>query len=126
MSEGLSVIENSGLTEDATVWPFMGSDDYGMPKVGPRSPIKCRWEWGVSRMQNPFVNDRQVMATVYVDRTVSVDAIVWRGNAKEANISEPKDLYQVVEYHEVPDVKGRHIRRWLLLAKYHNRLPAAS
>ncbi len=117
--------ESSDRKQKAVLWAATaatGFGDYGGHKVSDPIEIKVRWEERKRESVDANGNTIAVDATVVVDRVIGVGSIVWLGKKVDV-ASPPVNLKQVVAYQEVPDVKGRKIRRTVLLTRYSDELP---
>ncbi|MHC4686853.1 MAG: hypothetical protein ACYTEW_21465 [Planctomycetota bacterium] len=115
--------ESSDRKQKAVLWAATGFSDYGRHKVSDPVEIKVRWEERRREFTDANGNTIAVDASVVVDREVAVGSIMWLG--KKADLATPPvNLKEVVGYGAIPDVKGRKIRRTVLLTRYSNELPA--
>lgn len=84
--------------------------------------IKCNYNSLRKEINDPQGN--VIVATVHmaVDRSVLVHSIIWLGALR--NIPSPvTNLYEVVNYNEVMDVRRRETRREVLLTPFSDTLP---
>ena len=116
-------METSSLKQKALLWAANGVDNYGDVKVDAAIEIDVRWE--DRREETVDANGKTIAvdATVYVDRVIPVLSIMWLGTLRTV-ADPPVNLNQVLVSGSIPDVKGRHYRRWVKLMRYSNELPA--
>lgn len=105
------------------LWPSIGVDADGEAKVGPAVQVLTRWEQGRGNTSRPHSAEESVTATIIVDRVVPIGSILWKGkiNAVPEVIH---DLVRVMDYREVPDIKGRNKQRLVLVSAYSDKIPA--
>ena len=115
-------MESSSLHQKAVLWTFSSYDNQGEAKVSAATEIDVRWEESVRETLDPKGNVIAADATVVVDRDIANHSIMWLG-AEDDLASPPVDLYQVISFSKIPDVKGRNFRRVVLLMKYSDELP---
>lgn len=108
------------LKQKAVLWAYLGTDRYGQPKVqatAQATEIDCRWEQKVQERVNAEGTTIGYPITAFVDREIEVGSVMWKG--EKANLPDPLvDLYEVVAYDEVPDIKGRNPVRTVVLDRY--------
>jgi hypothetical protein len=118
-----SQLETTGLTQKAVLWEFSGGvDDYGKACVDGPKEIDVRWEHTRKKSASSETDAEQVVARIIVDRLIAPNSLLWRGKIVDLP-PDPKDLVKVVEYREIPDVKGRNLRRSVFVSKYSNNIP---
>lgn len=121
-------LETMDMYDRAVLMEFVRQDDDGQIIAREAEEIDCRWEDGQSEAIDPQGNVIRIDATVVVDRFVPVDSILWKGEAVDwygtgsGGGSDP-ELMRVVRSPHVPDLKGRHVRRALLLQRYRGTKP---
>lgn len=118
----MPAIELSNRRQTAVVWltPIGGSfNAYGESQIGEASEILVRWEDEKSEVGKK--------ATVYVSQEIPEGSVMWKGrlNQLPASPEKPKNLMQVVQYNEIPDVKGRSIQRVVRLVLLGSQLPSS-
>ena len=114
--------ETSHLNQKALLWAASGFDDYGASTVGSvPTEIDVRWEWGKKEGINNQGDPIAWEATVVVDQEIAIGSVMWKG--KRADYSTTETKMTVVDYREVPDIKGRRFRRIVHLARLSNTLP---
>ena len=115
-------METDYRTQKATYWAKAGDNDYGEPTVSAGIEISVRWEQskedGLGNQSNSIPYD----ASVVVDRVIAVGSIMWLGKLLDLPTTTT-DLFQVADYDEIPDIKGRKYRRVLKLLRYGDTLP---
>lgn len=114
--------EDSHRNQKAVLWEVSGVDDYGRRTVSAAEEVMVRWESSTPQPSNPRSNAVHADAIAVVGQAIAVDSIMWLG-ALDDVADPPVDLMVVVDYSEVPDVKGRKIRRVVQLRRYSDSLP---
>lgn len=110
-------LETSDLHQKAVLWPFLNYDRFGQPVVSDdHEEIPVRWEWGHREMLDSKGNTIGVDAVVVVDRRITLGSNLWLGESQDVPAgtsftSERNELCQVIFYSEIPDIKGREVRR---------------
>ena len=117
-----SKLETEGLTQPAVLWPINGTGNYG-EKVGAPVQIMVRWESVRSRKDSGQTDSELVVAKVFIDQEILLGSLLWKGKQEELP-ANPKNLVRVKEYKEVPDDKGRHVRRWVMCTGAADYVPA--
>ena len=116
----------TGSFEVETVQDFLyyeneGVDDDGEVTVAAKVPLKGRLIKGSREIQNgqseTFTVDGVLVGH---DRTMKIHSLV----QELINDGTQTDIYEIVESREVPDIKGRNIRRTAYLIRYKNSFPA--
>lgn len=111
------------LRQTAVLWRATGYDEYGQVKIGSAEEIKTRWEIGKGEIRSPDESPIDVDAEVWVENEVEVGSLLWRG--KKADLpASPSPLYQVVDYVEIPDLKGVSFERRLMVKRFKEELPS--
>ncbi len=116
-------LETDGRLQKAVLWAANDTDRYGELKVDAAIQIDIRWETGQKEAVDPQGNTIAFESTVIVDRVIPVGSILWLGEKNDLP-NPPTNLRHVVDYSEIPDVKGRNFRRVVSLMKHSNELPA--
>ena len=101
--------------QKAVLWPATGYDEYSEVEVSTGVEIDVRWEWGKRDGLDAQGNTITIEATVVVDREIAVGSKMWLGLL--ANYAAGETVLHVVNYKEVPDLKGRKYRRVVELSK---------
>lgn len=111
--------------QKAVYWAFSDWDAAGNPTVVDPVELDVRWERGLSQEVTPNVNPKEVEATVWIGREIALSGVMWKG--KLVDLPSPvTGVREVVEYQEIPDVKGRTFERIVLLGKYKDSLPTVA
>lgn len=129
-------IETFHRHDAALLWPVVGRDAYGEPlRQETPDEIMTRWEIGHAgfystggrkEVLDPRTQSTSEEAIVVVDRYVEVGSLIWKGTLEEwlgngtgsGSAAEDNNLLQVVIYSEIPDLKGRNIRRICTCMKF--------
>ncbi len=117
----MPAIETSGLHQKAVLWVESGFDNDGNVKVVAAVEIDVRWIEGKGDIRNAQSGSIDFDATAVIDREIAVGSIMWKGELDDYVATVVK--YQVVDYREVPDIKGRKFRRVVKLMKFGTELP---
>lgn len=124
----MSTPETSDRHEFAVVWAPAGFSGTGDKRVSAGVEKSVRWEsepsFGSSRSQKG--SETEADAKIVVGEDIEVGSIVWEGKSADlpTPVTDVTDLYEVVNFRKVPDVKGRQHRRFCLLKKWSDQLPA--
>ena len=108
--------------QKAVYWALHDWDRTGRPTVEEPEELDVRWEKGLSQEVTPNVNPEIVESTVWVNQAIELGSVFWKGALIDLPDS-PTNLREVVDYQEIPDVKGRIYERVVLLGKYMDTLP---
>lgn len=116
-------LETDDLKQFAVFWLASPNvDKWGKKQVRTPKEIPVRWEWGLKLNQVATEASEKMIATVYVDREITIGSILWKG--RKANLpSTLTDLVQVLDYKEIPDIKGLSPRRLVMVGLYSDTLP---
>jgi hypothetical protein len=114
----------------AVLWPAEGADAYGQTLVGDPREIMVRWRFTRTESTDAQGNTVSLDASVQVDERVDAGSLMWLGRLADippgTSFTETDaELYEVVNYHQTPDVKGREIKRSVGLRRYRDTLPEA-
>lgn len=116
--------------QKAVYWPSAGYDNYGKAYVTDASKVELdvRWEFRKGDILDARGNTIAYDATVVVDRVIANGSILWKGSLDDLpdDTSNYSDLWQVIEYSEIPDLKNRYYRRLVYLKRHSDRLPVSS
>jgi hypothetical protein len=110
------------LNDYAVLWAASTVGGYG--RSGVSAPVEMRVRWEDSRQQS--TDPQNVVearpATVYVDRDVDVNSILWHGRLQDlpATLTE---LYKVTGSDFTPDIKNRVTQRTITLTRHSDTLP---
>jgi len=119
-------LETSSRLQKAVYWEASGVDNHGCPKLKAPIEVDVRWEQ-VARtvlhddsfnLSNPG-KMVAIVAEVIVDRKMPQGSVLWLGELADlvGTGSSIQDLCEVCFYEEVPDLKGRNIRRSVTLMR---------
>lgn len=117
-------LETCDLKQKAALWSANGVDREGEYKVDAVVGIRTRWEIGRTEAKGILSSTIAFDELVIVDREIAVGSIMRKGDV-ELVPDPPTNLREVVDYIEVPDLKGRarFTRRYVKLIKHSNELP---
>lgn len=116
-------LETDDLRQFAVLWPASpNAAKDGRKQVRQPVEIPVRWEWGLKLNVASPDGTEKMIATVFIDRRITIGSILRKGK-KEDLPSIVDDLTQVLDYKEVPDIKGRHARRLVMLGLFGDDLP---
>lgn len=126
-------LETIGRHQKAVVWPITGTDRYGEPKKGEPVNLDVTWEQGTQDVLKPNGQVVTLDGIVVVDRDIPIGSIMWLAPLKTSPALEQwygvgsagvdSGLLVVETVAVVEDLKGRHARRELGLAKFKDTLP---
>lgn len=118
-------MEDKGRKQYAVLWTRAGYNREGMPRVNTGTELKVRWENDAVQIQRLLDTPIKVDAFVVVNIDVTIDSIMWQGQLKNlpSPVTSVDDLYKVVAFKKIPDVKGRKYRRVAMLQRYGQTLP---
>ena len=116
-------LETDDLKQTALLWAASGYDDDGEPKVNNLVAMFVRWEDGRGTTQDGQGDTVVFTATVYVDRVIAVESVLYLGTETEYNADTKQELYRVVGRSATPDIKNQSYRRSVLLARLSRELP---
>ncbi len=118
----MPTLETSALRQKAVMWAKNSYDANGEVTIDAAVEIDVRWETGNRESQDARGNTIAITSTAFVDRVIEVGSIMWLGAQRDVS-DPPTNLRQVVDYDEIPDVKGRKFRRVVSLVKHSDELP---
>ena len=120
-------LETDELNQKAVLRASDGSsyDDYGEKKIGIATEINVRWKQGRSTTIDVLGNTVALDSKAIVDREVKVGSVMWLGELECLPVSGSIDWREVVDYSEIPDIKGEEVRRLVSLQKYSLETPAS-
>lgn len=137
-------------TQDAVLWRAKGKDRFNELIIDSPESIKVRWEQSDREILDDKGNKIRLDGQVVVKERIPINSLLYLGTASEfvtdplgmtqggvLGLSQGGVLYievsgsglegveilQVVIYTEIPDVKGRRIRRTAGLIRYKETLP---
>lgn len=121
-------LEIMDLYDRAVLLEFRRQDDDGQPVVCGAEEISCRWEKKSGEIIDPKGRITQIDAVAVVDREIPVNSILWEGEIVDwlgtgsSGGPEP-EMMRVVGIGEIPDLKGRSMRRVLNLQRFRGTKP---
>lgn len=124
-------LEEGDLHQRAVLWAAVGYDAYGRPKVDDPEEIDVRWEIGYREVMDENGHTIALDGEAVVTRRIKVGSLMWHGYLSDAPdstnfVNEDNPLMVVRTYWEIPDIKGRNIRRSVGLQWYKDKLPATT
>lgn len=106
----------------AVLWEANGYDRDGQVKVKSPRQIDVGWESGRREAIDDNAEPIASSATVDVNEEIPVHSLMRLG--KLANLPDDLNkLHQVIDYNEVPDVKGDELQRTVTLTRWKKPLP---
>lgn len=108
--------------QKAVYWAFSDFGTDGEPNVSIPVELDVRWEHGLSQEINPNTTPVAVDATVWVDRSIAVHSVMYKGSLEDLP-DTPDEIWEVVGYAEIPDVSGRRPERAVFVRKFADSLP---
>ena len=115
--------------QTAVLWPERGFDNNGHVKVGSPVEIQVRWNTQRTTALDPQGNKIAVDATVVVGQKIGVGSVLFKGELADwvgtgsGSAGAGDELMQVATFSEVPDLKGRNVRRVAGLVWFRDTLP---
>lgn len=126
----MPAIETAYRRQKAVLWPWSGYDSYAEPLRGEPVEIDVRWLNKSREVPGPQGSPITVDATAVVDREIVVGSLMWLGELADwygtGSAGDDTALMEVVAYGEVPDLKGRDIRRTVGLVYFRDTPPAGA
>ena len=119
----MPLVETSSLKQDATMWARSGVNRAGEPKRLAPVDIRCRLEKVSKNQLSPEGEVITSDAIADVDTTIVEGSIIRLGKVIDLPAS-PDNLYEVVGYYEIPDIRGRVQGRYVTLNHYQGTLPS--
>jgi hypothetical protein len=118
-------ITRTTLNKKAVLYARGAFDKFGEQSVDEGIQIKARWELGSSWVIDNFSSTEEADGVVWVDRVVTKGSLLYKGGL--ADLPSPvTDLYEVVDYTEIPDTKGRDVERVVLIRRFRDALPTVN
>jgi hypothetical protein len=108
------------LKQYAVLYALSSYDEHGNPTLSAAAEISCRWEDGRREITTPAGQLVEVDAEVFVNQSIAVGSILWKGRLSESPTSNFKI---VVAYSETPNTKVKHYDRSVYVARYGDTLP---
>lgn len=108
----------------ALLYPFVGYDDNGQPKVS-ATPIELdvRWEQTNREVTGPQGAPVKLDVIVQADREIAIGSIMWRGGLADligASLPPTTSLMQVISYDPAPGLKGEEEDRDVGLMRWND------
>lgn len=125
-------IETAWRYDKAVLWPVLTklgrivTDSHGRPRVS-TNPVELdvRWEDTETEALDPEGNTVRIDATVVVDREIVPGSLMRKGELADwtgtGSGNEDTEVMVVKTYQRVEDIKGRHVRRVVGLARFRNQ-----
>lgn len=118
-------IEIDELNDPAVLWLVESRDRYNEAVYGDPEEIDTRWEW--CRNDAKKADSRSVMhdAWAVVDREIAVGSRMKLGTLDDwygTGSGEEGEILEVVNYDEIPDIRGEIARREVKLRRYHDQV----
>lgn len=110
------------LKQKAALWAFAGHDKHGQVKVSAAVEISVRWQQTDSESSSVGETTENNSIQVDVAQAVALGSIMREG-LLTAIPDPPDNLYRVVSCSTTQDLKGRHPKYTLSLAKHSSLLP---
>lgn len=111
--------ETASLPQKAVLWPANGYDRHGEPQRGSAVEISVRWE--SSKVTTSGAKDEPTAKpiTVFVDQDITEQSTMWLGELADlpAGTADLSDLFIVMSFRKVPDLKGRNYTRSVTLMR---------
>lgn len=117
-------LETDDLKQDAVLWEADAVDDDGERTIKAAVALKVRWEDSQGTIQDGQGDNVTFDATVFVDRVIPKESVLYLGTETEFDADTDRDLYRVVSNSSIPDIKARAFRRVVNLARLSGALPA--
>ena len=114
--------ETTSRHQKAVLWAASGFDDNADVKVLDRVEISVRWEEKDIETLDPAGNTIAAEAMVVVNQDIAVGSIMWLGELEDV-ADPPVNLWTVIKFNKIPDIKGRAYRRTVMLMRHSNELP---
>lgn len=112
-------METINLYEKAVLWEPIGLNQFAGPTVGSSASgveICVRWEEKLNEDVGPESTPVSTPDVVFVDRVIAIGSQIRLG-AKADLPSTLDKLREVIDYSEIPDIKGRCRQRTITLRK---------
>lgn len=109
-------------------WEKSSVDDYGEPTISSGVELSVRWERETNEVLSPTGETINTDITLTVDQELVVGSLVWYGIEEDLpdDVTTTTNLYQVVAYEEIPDVKNRVASKVAYLKRFNDTLPTIS
>lgn len=117
-------LERAELRQRAVWWPRAGTTNEGEPTFANPQELKVRWE----EMRDQGIDNRGdtvgLDARVVLDRQISDGDVLWLGRL--ADWAGTGRLMEVIKFNQIPDVRGRIMRRTADLKRFRDSFPIPS
>src|SRR5688572_14266182 len=122
-------------TQKALLWRVTGTDEFGrFTYEDEYEEILVRWEDRFGYTSAPTGQVTTKVATLHVDTEIEVGSLIWKGSEEELEAAVPgtgsgptlrpvSGLFQVVNYSEAKDIRGRSTRRQIDLNYFMDTFP---
>jgi len=114
--------ETSHRNQKVVYWAASTADSRGRLKLATPVELDVRWLQTNAKIIDPQGNTVGIDVVARVDQEITMGSIFWEGELSRKP-AVPTDLYRVVKYEEVPDVKGKVFSRKVYLARHSDALP---
>ena len=121
-------MEASHRFQKAVIWTESSADEYGRKTLATGTELTVRWE-DASIFPRPELSEEEELdATLVVNQVVALGSIIWKGQLTDlpSPVSSTTDLFEVIRFSEIPDIKGREIRYLCGLQKYSDTIPTVT
>ena len=120
--------ETDFRTTKVIYWAKSGDDDYGEPTVSTGIELEVRIEEGNAEILDPGGNSIGTDLSLILKQDVLVNSIIWIGTEDDLpdDLTTLTDLYTIVGFIKVPDVKGIDYYREAQLKRHSDTLPTVS
>jgi hypothetical protein len=111
--------ETKGRHQKAVLWEVSGTDRFGNQTHSGPTELTVRWEYGQTTGLDSQGNTITIDATVQVNQRIGVGSKMWLGELIDwygtGSGDQDNTIMHVVNYNDVPDLKGRNSRKQVLL-----------
>ncbi len=118
-------LEISSLNQKAVLYTLSRYDADGDVVLSNPVELSVRKELGSPLAINPIGATIEFDVALWVDQEITLGSVVWLGALADLP-GVPTNLKEVVDYREMPDIKGRNFERIILLNAWNNTLPTVS
>jgi len=118
-------MESSDRNQFGVMWAPAGHTRTGDKKVSAGVELGLRWEDATETNRPNKSDEEQFDAMIVVGQDILVGSIFWKGKSDDlpSPVTDVTNLYEVIIFRKIPDVKGRNFRRTCLLKKWSDTLP---
>lgn len=117
-------IETTRRRQYAVLWAAGTTyTEIGRKKVQRAVQVEVRWEEKQTDAMNAHGESIRIDATVVVDQDVEIGSLMWLGELADWT-SSSGDIYEVVSFSKVPNLKQTRLRRVVGLVRYSDSLPS--